>query len=171
MIISRKQHDSWWATGFLTSSWLCIYFFVFSETSSPFTPCTPQTWTWTSSHIRLEYLWTLKMDRCIVGTLCSRPARRCQALCINSVSAFVQVSFYNVNVRIHIYTFNASFGESIYPFFSPCSNKYGKNDGPLTVTPVNLMEWPSGVWVHVNPDLLFWFLCKYWRNLCKTTYS
>ncbi|CAF94052.1 unnamed protein product, partial [Tetraodon nigroviridis] len=49
-----------------------------------------------------------------------------------------QVSFYNVNARVHIYTFNDSFSESIYPFFSPCSNKYGKNDEPLTITPVNV---------------------------------
>ncbi|XP_056882805.1 E3 ubiquitin-protein ligase TRIM21 isoform X2 [Takifugu flavidus] len=51
-----------------------------------------------------------------------------------------QVSFYNVNAQLHIYTFNDSFSDSIYPFFSPCSNKYGKNDEPLTITPVNMIE-------------------------------
>lgn len=59
---------------------------------------------------------------------------------INIVSLFLQVSFYNVNAQLHIYTFNDSFSESIYPFFSPCSNKYGKNDEPLTITPVNMIE-------------------------------
>ena len=53
----------------------------------------------------------------------------------------LQVSFYNIDARIHIYTFNDSFSESIYPFFSPCSNRCGKNDAPLTITPVIAPEW------------------------------
>ncbi|KAG7497763.1 E3 ubiquitin-protein ligase TRIM39-like [Solea senegalensis] len=51
-----------------------------------------------------------------------------------------QVSFYNVDAKIHIYTFNDTFGESIFPFFSPCTNKSGKNDAPLVITPVNVTE-------------------------------
>ncbi|XP_051256036.1 E3 ubiquitin-protein ligase TRIM39 [Dicentrarchus labrax] len=51
-----------------------------------------------------------------------------------------QVSFYNVDAKIHIYTFNDTFSECIYPFFSPCTNKSGKNDGPLVITPVNMTE-------------------------------
>ncbi|XP_071315318.1 E3 ubiquitin-protein ligase TRIM39 isoform X2 [Trachinotus anak] len=51
-----------------------------------------------------------------------------------------QVSFYNVDAKIHIYTFNDTFTECIYPFFSPCTNKSGKNDGPLIITPVNMTE-------------------------------
>ncbi|XP_070711040.1 E3 ubiquitin-protein ligase TRIM39 [Pempheris klunzingeri] len=51
-----------------------------------------------------------------------------------------QVSFYNVDAKIHIYTFNDTFSECIYPFFSPCTNKSGKNDGPLIITPVNMTE-------------------------------
>ncbi|XP_029311276.1 E3 ubiquitin-protein ligase TRIM39 [Cottoperca gobio] len=47
-----------------------------------------------------------------------------------------QVSFYNVDAKIHIYTFNDTFSECIFPFFSPCTNKSGKNDGPLIITPV-----------------------------------
>ncbi|KAK5848194.1 hypothetical protein PBY51_005829 [Eleginops maclovinus] len=47
-----------------------------------------------------------------------------------------QVSFYNVDAKIHIHTFHDSFTECIFPFFSPCTNKSGKNDGPLTITPV-----------------------------------
>ncbi|XP_059184654.1 E3 ubiquitin-protein ligase TRIM39-like [Centropristis striata] len=51
-----------------------------------------------------------------------------------------QVSFYNVDAKIHIYTFNDTFTECIFPFFSPCTNKSGKNDGPLVITPVNTAE-------------------------------
>uniref|UniRef100_UPI0037E881CC E3 ubiquitin-protein ligase TRIM39 isoform X2 n=1 Tax=Semicossyphus pulcher TaxID=241346 RepID=UPI0037E881CC len=51
-----------------------------------------------------------------------------------------QVSFYNVDSKIHIYTFNDTFSECIHPFFSPCTNKSGKNDGPLIITPVTLTE-------------------------------
>ncbi|XP_073331667.1 zinc finger protein RFP [Pagrus major] len=63
----------------------------------------------------------------------------------NKIGVFVdfengQVSFYNVDAKIHIYTFNDVFNECIYPFFSPCTNKSGKNDGPLTITPVNRTE-------------------------------
>ncbi|XP_039997511.1 E3 ubiquitin-protein ligase TRIM39 [Xiphias gladius] len=51
-----------------------------------------------------------------------------------------QVSFYNVDAKIHIYTFSDTFTECIYPFFSPCTNKSGKNEGPLIITPVNSTE-------------------------------
>ncbi|XP_070785877.1 E3 ubiquitin-protein ligase TRIM39 [Enoplosus armatus] len=51
-----------------------------------------------------------------------------------------QVSFYNVDAKIHIYTFNDTFSECIYPFFSPCTNKSGKNDSPLIITPVDTTE-------------------------------
>ncbi|XP_077083851.1 E3 ubiquitin-protein ligase TRIM39 [Siphateles boraxobius] len=47
-----------------------------------------------------------------------------------------QVSFYNVDAKMHIYTFMDNFSETIYPFFSPCTNKTGKNDAPLVITPV-----------------------------------
>ncbi|RXN21460.1 E3 ubiquitin- ligase TRIM39-like protein [Labeo rohita] len=49
-----------------------------------------------------------------------------------------QVSFYNVDAKTHIYTFMDNFSETIYPFFSPCTNKTGKNDAPLVITPVLL---------------------------------
>ncbi|XP_061816571.1 E3 ubiquitin-protein ligase TRIM39 [Nerophis lumbriciformis] len=60
----------------------------------------------------------------------------------NKIGIFVdyergQVSFYNVDAKIHIYTFNDNFTECILPFFSPCTNKSGKNDGPLVITPVD----------------------------------
>lgn len=54
----------------------------------------------------------------------------------------LQVSFYNVEAKVHVYTFNDIFGEGVYPFFSPCANKYGKNEAPLTITPVESSEWP-----------------------------
>ncbi|XP_048041733.1 E3 ubiquitin-protein ligase TRIM39 isoform X2 [Megalobrama amblycephala] len=49
-----------------------------------------------------------------------------------------QVSFYNVDAKMHIYTFMDNFSETIYPFFSPCTNKTGNNDAPLVITPVLL---------------------------------
>ncbi|TDG99541.1 hypothetical protein EPR50_G00194760 [Perca flavescens] len=63
----------------------------------------------------------------------------------NTIGIFVdyekgQVSFYNVDAKIHIYTFNDTFSECIYPFFSPCTNKSGKNDGPLIIKPVIMKE-------------------------------
>ncbi|XP_060887025.1 E3 ubiquitin-protein ligase TRIM21 [Labrus mixtus] len=51
-----------------------------------------------------------------------------------------QVSFYNVDSKLHIYTFNDTFSDSIFPFFSPCTNKSGKNEGPLIITRVTLTE-------------------------------
>ncbi|XP_042367773.1 nuclear factor 7, brain [Plectropomus leopardus] len=51
-----------------------------------------------------------------------------------------QVSFYDVDAKIHIYTFNDTFIECIFPFFSPCTNKSGKNDGPLIIAPVNIKD-------------------------------
>ncbi|XP_057709797.1 E3 ubiquitin-protein ligase TRIM39 [Corythoichthys intestinalis] len=48
-----------------------------------------------------------------------------------------QVSFYNVEAKLHIYTFNDTFTECVLPFFSPCTNRSGKNDGPLVITPVD----------------------------------
>ncbi|XP_061619968.1 E3 ubiquitin-protein ligase TRIM39 isoform X1 [Phyllopteryx taeniolatus] len=63
----------------------------------------------------------------------------------NKIGIFVdfdrgQVSFYNVDAKIHIYTFNDTFTECIFPFFSPCTNKSGKNDGPLVITTVDTSE-------------------------------
>ncbi|XP_056298278.1 zinc finger protein RFP-like isoform X2 [Pseudoliparis swirei] len=51
-----------------------------------------------------------------------------------------QVSFYSVDTKVHIYTFNDTFTECIYPFFSPCTNKSGKNDMPLIITPVYMKD-------------------------------
>ncbi|KAK7910019.1 hypothetical protein WMY93_014703 [Mugilogobius chulae] len=52
-----------------------------------------------------------------------------------------QVSFYNVDAKILIYTFNDWFEDSIYPFFSPCTNKNGKNEAPLIITPVHVSDY------------------------------
>lgn len=50
------------------------------------------------------------------------------------------MSFYNVDAKQHIHTFNDIFNESIYPFFSPCTNKSRKNSMPLIITPVTETE-------------------------------
>ncbi|XP_049338708.1 zinc finger protein RFP-like [Astyanax mexicanus] len=47
------------------------------------------------------------------------------------------VSFYDVEVRSHIYSFTGqSFTEKLFPFFNPCFNDGGKNSAPLIITPV-----------------------------------
>ncbi|XP_049337946.1 E3 ubiquitin-protein ligase TRIM39-like [Astyanax mexicanus] len=47
------------------------------------------------------------------------------------------VSFYDVEVRSHIYSFTGqSFTEKLYPYFSPELNEGGKNSAPLIITPV-----------------------------------
>ncbi|XP_061100987.1 E3 ubiquitin-protein ligase TRIM39-like [Conger conger] len=51
-----------------------------------------------------------------------------------------QVSFYNVEARLLIYTFIDTFTDSIHPFFSPCTNKSGKNEAPLVISPVTLSD-------------------------------
>ncbi|XP_036002569.1 E3 ubiquitin-protein ligase TRIM39 [Fundulus heteroclitus] len=51
-----------------------------------------------------------------------------------------EVSFYNVDAKVHIYTFHDIFTENLFPFFSPCTNKSGKNEMPLVITPVTMTE-------------------------------
>ncbi|KAJ8247907.1 hypothetical protein GJAV_G00251930 [Gymnothorax javanicus] len=51
-----------------------------------------------------------------------------------------QVSFYNVDAKLLIYTFIDTFTETIHPFFSPCTNKSGKNEAPLIISPVSLSD-------------------------------
>ncbi|XP_049337942.1 E3 ubiquitin-protein ligase TRIM39-like [Astyanax mexicanus] len=47
------------------------------------------------------------------------------------------VSFYDVEVRSHIYSFTGqSFTEKLYPLLNPCLNDGGKNSAPLIITPV-----------------------------------
>uniref|UniRef100_W5U7X5 Zinc-binding protein A33 n=1 Tax=Ictalurus punctatus TaxID=7998 RepID=W5U7X5_ICTPU len=47
-----------------------------------------------------------------------------------------QVSFYDVKTQSHLYTFMDTFGESVYPIFSPCANQEGTNAGALSITSV-----------------------------------
>ena len=48
------------------------------------------------------------------------------------------VSFYDVEVRSHIYSFTGqSFTEKLYPFFSPCINDGGINSAPLIISAVS----------------------------------
>nr|KAF6503196.1 tripartite motif containing 69 [Molossus molossus] len=44
-----------------------------------------------------------------------------------------QVSFYNANTMIHIYTFSSTFVEKLYPYFCPCLNDGGANKEPLHI--------------------------------------
>ncbi|XP_072543286.1 E3 ubiquitin-protein ligase TRIM39-like isoform X5 [Salminus brasiliensis] len=47
------------------------------------------------------------------------------------------VSFYDVEVRSHIYSFTGqSFTEILYPYFCPCVSDGGKNSAPLIITPI-----------------------------------
>ncbi|KAL6109969.1 uncharacterized protein ACO6RY_19147 [Pungitius sinensis] len=50
------------------------------------------------------------------------------------------VSFYNVEARVLIYTFSDHFSDTIHAFFSPCTNKSGRNEAPLTICPVAKTE-------------------------------
>ncbi|XP_041651894.1 E3 ubiquitin-protein ligase TRIM21-like isoform X2 [Cheilinus undulatus] len=51
------------------------------------------------------------------------------------------VSFYDVDAAALIYSFTGcSFTEKIYPYFSPCLNKDGKNSAPLIISPVSHTE-------------------------------
>ncbi|XP_047667770.1 zinc-binding protein A33-like isoform X2 [Tachysurus fulvidraco] len=52
------------------------------------------------------------------------------------------VSFYDVKSRSHIYSFTGqTFTEELYPYFSPCLNKGGKNAAPLIISPVFKTEY------------------------------
>ncbi|XP_053451519.1 E3 ubiquitin-protein ligase TRIM69 [Nycticebus coucang] len=44
-----------------------------------------------------------------------------------------QVSFYNANTMMHIYTFSTTFMEKVYPYFCPCLNDGGENKEPLHI--------------------------------------
>ncbi|KAK7165951.1 hypothetical protein R3I93_005894 [Phoxinus phoxinus] len=46
-----------------------------------------------------------------------------------------QLSFYNAETKSLIFALTDSFTETIYPFFSPCTNKSGKNEAPLIIWP------------------------------------
>lgn len=46
-----------------------------------------------------------------------------------------QLSFYNAETKSLIFALTDSFTETLYPFFSPCTNKSGKNEAPLIIWP------------------------------------
>ncbi|XP_042249730.1 E3 ubiquitin-protein ligase TRIM7-like [Thunnus maccoyii] len=50
------------------------------------------------------------------------------------------VSFYDVEARMLIYTFTDNFPDTIHPFFSPCTNKSGRNEAPIIICPVSMTE-------------------------------
>ncbi|KAM4614755.1 E3 ubiquitin-protein ligase TRIM21-like [Polymixia lowei] len=48
------------------------------------------------------------------------------------------VSFYDVEARVHIYSYTGcTFSETLYPYFGPSPNYGGKNSAPLIISPVN----------------------------------
>lgn len=47
-----------------------------------------------------------------------------------------QVSFFNADIMAPIHTYMATFTDTLYPFFSPCTNKTYKNEAPLIICPV-----------------------------------
>uniref|UniRef100_W5KU23 Bloodthirsty-related gene family, member 1 n=1 Tax=Astyanax mexicanus TaxID=7994 RepID=W5KU23_ASTMX len=47
-----------------------------------------------------------------------------------------QLSFYSVDTKTHFFTYTDTFTDTLHPFFSPCTNKSGKNEGPLIICPV-----------------------------------
>ncbi|XP_028315860.1 E3 ubiquitin-protein ligase TRIM39-like [Gouania willdenowi] len=50
------------------------------------------------------------------------------------------VSFYNVEARLLLYTFTDSFTDVVHPFFSPCTNRSGRNQAPLIICPVAVTD-------------------------------
>ncbi|KAM4609128.1 LOW QUALITY PROTEIN: E3 ubiquitin-protein ligase TRIM39-like [Polymixia lowei] len=51
------------------------------------------------------------------------------------------VSFYDVEVKAHIYSFTGcTFTEKLFPLFNPCRNQLGTNSSPLIICPVNKKE-------------------------------
>ncbi len=52
------------------------------------------------------------------------------------------VSFYDVESSSLIYSFTGqSFNGNLYPYFSPDTNRGGKNSAPLIITPVSYSKW------------------------------
>ncbi|XP_039860087.1 nuclear factor 7, brain isoform X3 [Simochromis diagramma] len=50
------------------------------------------------------------------------------------------LSFYNVDAKVLMFTFTDNFSDTIHPFFSPCTNKSGRNEAPLIICPVAMTE-------------------------------
>ncbi|XP_070849261.1 E3 ubiquitin-protein ligase TRIM21-like [Chaetodon trifascialis] len=49
------------------------------------------------------------------------------------------VSFYNIDAKTHIYTYDGcAFAEPLYPYFNPCLHDNGKNTSPLIICPVEV---------------------------------
>ncbi|XP_035254179.1 zinc-binding protein A33-like [Anguilla anguilla] len=49
-----------------------------------------------------------------------------------------EVSFFDSSDMSLIYTFKGTFTERVFPFFSPCLEEDGRNDGPLQICPVKV---------------------------------
>ncbi|XP_066517971.1 E3 ubiquitin-protein ligase TRIM39 [Hoplias malabaricus] len=48
-----------------------------------------------------------------------------------------QVSFYDGDAKMLIYTHTDTFTDTLHPFFSPCTNKSGRNEDPLIICSTN----------------------------------
>ncbi|XP_077461004.1 E3 ubiquitin-protein ligase TRIM39-like [Stigmatopora argus] len=75
--------------------------------------------------------YTFRTEPSTVVQVAPKPS--CVGIFLDCDNGFV--SFYNVEARVLIYTFRGQFSDTIHPFFSPCTNKYGNNDGPLIICP------------------------------------
>ncbi|XP_049430821.1 E3 ubiquitin-protein ligase TRIM21-like isoform X1 [Epinephelus fuscoguttatus] len=94
----------------------------------------PQNGFWLLS-LRNENEYYARADPSVSLSLKSRPEK---------VGVFVDyeeglVSFYDADAAALIYSFTGGhFTEKLYPYFSPCTNNYGKNSAPLIISPVTL---------------------------------
>ncbi|KAG7256160.1 hypothetical protein CRUP_013782, partial [Coryphaenoides rupestris] len=82
--------------------------------------------------------WCLWLKNGDIKALASSRVQLTVALPPAKVGVFLdydagQVSFYDVKARLHLYTFVDTFGESLYPIFSPCLVHEGKNSAPLVI--------------------------------------
>lgn len=72
-----------------------------------------------------------------------------------------QLSFYNADTKSLIFTFTDSFSDTLYPFFSPCTNKSGKNEAPLIICPAYSANpsWLTEKWnIAQRVCLLYYFI-------------
>ncbi|XP_069044623.1 zinc-binding protein A33-like [Lepisosteus oculatus] len=94
----------------------------------------PKNGYWTMWLRNNEY-WALE-DTSVLLSLSTKPKK--VGIYLNYEEG--QVSFYNVETRNHIYTFNDTFTEKLYPYFNPNTNDDGKNSAPLIISPTEIKD-------------------------------